>query len=260
MWGPPGGGETLGTYRCPHWGVMGADHRVVGWNVDQTLLAQAWSDGWGAAYMRMLEEAADAGAHGVVGITDTVRRLEGQDVLEYHIYGTAVRVTAATAPAGTPAGVPAGPGGAAPAPAGATPTRASPSTIWTSYAAGQRLAKLLEAGLQPISVVAAMASVRVWAVCSTLALMRGWDPLAVVRPGDEAVQLSDAQMEARRRARDRVRQALGADSLHGASMSTTTREPSEGVIDVNCVLRGTRVRKVRDAEPLPAPVPTVRLR
>ena len=44
-------------------------------------------------------------------------------------------------------------------PAGGTP--------WTTYLAGQRLTKSIEAGYMPVSVVATFASVRVWAYCMT---------------------------------------------------------------------------------------------
>ena len=44
------------TYRCPH-GYVSSEHRMWGQNVEQTWVEQAWSDGYGSAYGRMLEEA-----------------------------------------------------------------------------------------------------------------------------------------------------------------------------------------------------------
>ena len=52
-----------------------------------------------------------------------------------------------------------------PPPAGGVP--------WTTYLAGQRLTKSIEAGFMPVAVVATMASVRVWAYCMTEYLMEG---------------------------------------------------------------------------------------
>ena len=44
---------------------------------------------------------------------------------------------------------------------------------WTTYLAGQRLTKSIEAGYMPVAVVASLASVRVWAYCMTEYLMEG---------------------------------------------------------------------------------------
>ncbi|MGH9055994.1 MAG: hypothetical protein ACRDYY_09065 [Acidimicrobiales bacterium] len=233
MFGRSNWGTTLRSYNCPHGYVQSAEHRTWGENFQQPWVSQAWSDGFNTAYRRMLEEAAEAGAHGVLGVVDVSRHLIDNSIREFHIYGTAVVVD-----------------GAAP-----------PASIWTSYLAGQRLAKLVEAGLTPVSVVASMASVRVWAVCATEILLGGgYDQWGAVTPGDEITQMSDAQMQGRHLARDQVRSLLGHDSLHGALLDVTWHEIGEGDFSLDCTLRGTRVRRVRDAEPLPAPVPTVRLR
>jgi hypothetical protein len=226
--------NTITSYRCPH-GYMqaGTDHRQWGANVEQPWMAKTWAEGYNAAYHRMIEEAVDAGAHGVVGVVDTATQLIGADVREFHMYGTAVVVE------------------------GVEP----PSEIWTSYLAGQRLAKLIEAGLFPVSVVAAMSSVRVWSVCETEILMKGgWDPYGTVRPTDEIRQIADAEMQNRQMARDHIKSVLGTDALHGATLDSGGHEISEGDLECHCTLRGTRVRRFADADPLPAPVPTVTLR
>ena len=44
------------TYRCPH-GYVSNEHRMWGQNVEQTWVEEAWSEGYGSAYGRMLEEA-----------------------------------------------------------------------------------------------------------------------------------------------------------------------------------------------------------
>ena len=140
-----------------------------------------------------------AGAHGIVGVVDTTSHLIDNGIREFHIYGTAVVVEGAAAPA----------------------------SIWTTYLAGQRLAKLLEAGLMPVSVVASMASVRIWPVCVTeILLSGGYDSWGAVQPGGDIDQVADAQMDARRLARDHVKHLLVQDALHGAKMEwESTRSP-----------------------------------
>ncbi len=234
FWGTGSFGSTLSNYRCPHSLYVGsAEHRSWGSNVEQPWVANTWQEGYNAAFQRMREEAAEAGAHGIVGVIDSSSHLVEGAIREFHMYGTAVVVD------------------------GAEP----PPEIWTSYLAGQRLAKLVEAGLFPISVVAAMASVRVWAVCATEILLRGsYDTYGTVSPSDEIVQVADAEMQARRVARDRIKSALGSDSLHGATLDVGWHEIGEGDFERNCTMRGTRVRRVRAADPLPTPVPTVTMR
>ncbi len=224
-------GTTIKNYRCPH-GYAGADHRSWGENFEQPWVTKAWTEGFVRAYQRMVEEAAAAGAHGVVGVVDTTSHLIDNGIREFHIYGTGVVVEGA----------------------------AGPPSIWSTYLAGQRLAKLFEAGLTPITVVASMASVRVWAVCVTQILLNGrYDNWGAVQPGGDVDQVADAQMDARRLARDHMKYSLVQDALHGATMEVTEREIGEGDGEVNCTLRGTRVRRYKDVDPLPAPLPTVRL-
>jgi hypothetical protein len=165
---------------------------------------------------------------------DTSAPLGDLGVLEFRVQGTAVRVKDGPPPAdGRP---------------------------WTTYLAGQRLAKLIEAGYMPVSIAATVASVRVWASCITAYLTEGTNPgwtNQVV--GAEIEQTARAQMAVRRIARERVRAQLGGDSLHGASMSTRERELGEGDADLQCILRGNRVRRFKEFDPMPAPRPTVRL-
>lgn len=227
-----GRGGYLETWQCPH-GFVSAEHRSWGQNVEQTWIEEAWGQGFGSAYRRMVEEATELGAHGVVGLVDTSERLSDLGVVEFRVQGTAVRVEDAPAPA----------------------------QPWTTYLAGQRLAKLVEAGYAPVSIAAAIASVRVWAYCVTEYLTegtsRGW---GMQTAGVEIEQAAKAQMAARRLAREHVRAQLGGDSLHGAEMVASEREIGSGDREVQCILRGNRVRRFKDFDPLPAPRPTVRLR
>jgi hypothetical protein len=119
------------SYRCPH-GYVSAEHRMWGQNLEQPWVEAAWSAGYGAAYARMLDEATALGAHGVIGVVDRVTPVADSQTSEFHFLGTAVTVEDGPPPA---AGVP-----------------------WTTYLAGQRLTKSIEAGFMPVAVVASMAS------------------------------------------------------------------------------------------------------
>ncbi|HWE55530.1 MAG TPA: heavy metal-binding domain-containing protein [Acidimicrobiales bacterium] len=245
-----GNRSNLSSYTCPHGfgyrssytssgygrsGYQGVepDHRTWGSNVDQRWVNDAWMVGYNAALKRMIEEAQGAGAHGVIGVVDSSSHLIDGAIREFHMYGTAVVVE------GEP----------------------PPPQIWTSYLAGERLAKLVEAGFFPVSVVAGLASIRIWSVCATeIHLEGGYDPYGTVQPTSEIQQISDAEMQARQVARDRIKSGLGADGLHGASFETDWEEVGKGDFVRSCTLRGTRVRSVSDAPALPPPVPTVVLR
>ena len=183
----------------------------------------------------MLEEAASLGAHGVVGLIDSAEHLADMGVVEFRLRGTAVKL-------------------------GASPRPPADGRPWTTYLAGQRLAKLFEAGYVPVAVAASAASVRVFANCITQYLTEGTNVLwGTQMAGVEIEQLADAHTAVRRLARERVRSQLGGDSLHGASMQTTARDLGEGDAELTCVLRGNRVRRVKAFTPLPSPRPTVRL-
>lgn len=227
-----GTGGYVRNYTCPH-GFVSAEHRTWGQNYEQPWVEQAWARGFGAAFSRLLDEARTVGAHGVVGVTDRATLLGDLGVTEFHLLGTAVRV----------------------------PGAPELDTPWTTYLAGQRLVKLLEAGLMPVSVAAAMASVRMWPYCMTEYLMEGgaWSWGGTATGVQEVDQVTDAHGAVRRLVREHVRQRLGGDALHGAELQVHTRRLGAGDELLEATLRGTRVRRVRPAAPLPAPRPTVRL-
>ena len=226
----PGYSELFG---CPH-GMVSAEHRYQGQNYEQSWMEEAWATGFTTAYGRMLDEAASAGAHGVVAVVDTSAPVADLGVVEFRVRGTAVRVTDGPPPAdGRP---------------------------WTTFLAGQRLAKLVEAGYAPVAVSATVASVGVWANCITQYLSEGSNTMfRVADPGIEITQTVRAQTAARRIATERIRHQLGPDTLHGASLTTSARDLGEGDATIECVLRGNRVRRFKDFDPMPAPRPTVRL-
>ncbi|MGH9044172.1 MAG: heavy metal-binding domain-containing protein [Acidimicrobiales bacterium] len=229
----PNDGSYVKTWQCPH-GFVSGEHRLWGQNYEQTWVEQTWLTGFSSAFGRLIEEARDTGAHGVIGVSDTSQQLADTGVIEFHILGTAVVVDG-----------------------GPPPRDGEP---WSTYLAGQRLVKLLEAGLFPVSVVAAIGSVRAWPYCMTEYLMGGsyfaWG--GQTTSTQEVEQISDARLAARAIAREQARHQLHGDALQGISMATFDRElSSEHVFE--CVVRGTRVRTYKAFEPMATPAPKVRL-
>jgi uncharacterized protein YbjQ (UPF0145 family) len=225
-------GAYVESYRCPH-GYVSAEHRMWGQNLEQPWVEAAWSAGYGAAYARMLEEATAQGAHGVIGVVDRVTPVADSQTSEFHFLGTAVTVENGPPPAG---GIP-----------------------WTTYLAGQRLTKSIEAGFMPVAVVASMASVRVWAYCITEYQMEGGRGWGNPNQAFEVEQVTKAHMAVRQLARKHVRQKLVGDALHGVQIDVEKRELAQGDEVIDCTIRGNRVRRFKDFDPLPAPRPTVRL-
>jgi uncharacterized protein YbjQ (UPF0145 family) len=230
--GPDNADAYSESYRCPH-GYVSAEHRMWGQNIEQTWVESAWTQGYGSAFRRMLEEAQAHGAHGVIGVVDRVANVSDTGTTEFHFLGTAVVVEDGPPPAG---GIP-----------------------WSTYLAGQRLTKSIEAGFMPVSVVAALASVRVWAYCITEYLMEGSMSWGAPTGPHPVEQVGRAHMASRQLARKHVRQQLAGDSLHGAMIDVVTRELSQGDEVIDCTLRGNRMRRFKDFDPLPLPRPTVRL-
>ncbi len=230
------GGQAQGAYsenyRCPH-GFVSTEHRMWGQNFEQSWVEQAWHNGYDAAYGRMVEEATAMGAHGILGVVDRVSHIADSQTTEFHFLGTAVTVDGGPAPAG---GIP-----------------------WTTYLAGQRLTKSIEAGFMPVAVVASMASVRVWAYCMTEYLMEGGRTWGGPAGAQEVEQVTKAHMAVRQIARKHVRAQLGADSLQGAQIQVVKRGLSAGDEVIDCTLRGNRMRRFKDFDVVPAPKPTVRL-
>ena len=235
----PFGGSGSGyvqNYQCPH-GMISNEHRMWGQNYEQTWVQDAWNQGFTSAYDRMLEEATTLGAHGVVGVIDTQMPLGDVGVIEFHLRGTAVKVLDMPAPTSSP---------------------------WTTYLAGQRLAKVFEAGYVPISIVATVSSVRVWAYCVTEYLMEGfggsmWTNATNSSSPIEIDQIVTAHTWSRQRVRSLARTQLRGDALHGAAVQLAQREFQKGDLEIEALLRGNRIRRFKDFDALPVPQPTVRL-
>jgi uncharacterized protein YbjQ (UPF0145 family) len=227
-------GQYVEQWQCPH-GFVSAEHRMYGANYELTWLEDSWASGWNLAMQRMIDEAKELGATGVVGVVDAMRPLVGGATAEFRASGTAVAV----------------------------PDAPRPKTPFSTYLSGQRLAKLIEAGFAPVSVVATLAAVRMLGSCVTHYQLAGstmgaWYGSAAggVGPVD---QVNRAEAAARRLARERVRSQLGTDILHGATLERAEREIGEGDLSIQCTLKGTRVRRFKDFDPLPEATPVVRL-
>ncbi|MGH9090138.1 MAG: heavy metal-binding domain-containing protein [Acidimicrobiales bacterium] len=235
--GRPAPGQYSEGWQCPH-GFVGGEHRMYGYNFEQTWVEESWSTGWGLAYGRMVDEAESLGAHGVIGVVDEMQHLSGTGAAEFRIRGTAVAV----------------------------PGAPRPSRPFTTLLSGQRLAKLVEAGYVPVSVAAAMSSVQMFGYCITHYQLAGsaagnWSGSMSggIAGVHSIVQVGRAQRAARHLARERVRQQLGGDVLHGASVEQFENEIGEGDLAIQCLIRGTRVQRFKDFDPLPEPEPVVRL-
>jgi uncharacterized protein YbjQ (UPF0145 family) len=226
-------GDYVENYQCPH-GMVSAEHRMWGQNYQQPWIEDTWKQGFTNAYTRMVQEAATLGAHGVVGVYDDVSPIGQEGVLEFEVRGTAVRVPGLPAPSGGP---------------------------WTTYLAGQRLAKIIEAGFVPVSIVAAVSSVRVWASCITEYLMEssGVTMWGQGLDSTEVEQIVSARTAARVLVRNKAHEQLQGDQLHGVELHIREHEFQKGDLEIQPVLRGNRVRRFKDFDPLPVPRLTVRL-
>jgi uncharacterized protein YbjQ (UPF0145 family) len=235
--GPQRHGQYVEQWQCPH-GFVSAEHRMYGANYELTWLEESWATGWNLAMARMVDEARALGATGIVGVFDAMGPFVGGMTVEFRASGTAVVVE----------GVP------------------TPPDPFSTYLSGQRLAKLIEAGFAPVSVVATLSAVRMLGSCITHYQLAGanvgtwYGPAAAGVAGVGPVdQVNRAEAAARRLARERVRAQLGPDVLHGASLERTEREIGEGDLSIHCTLKGTRVRRFKDYDPLPDAAPVVRL-
>lgn len=237
MPGPTARGQYSEGWQCPH-GFVGGDHRMYGYNYEQSWVEGNWSKGWALAFNRMVEEATAIGAHGVIGVVDEMHHLAGTGAAEFRIRGTAVVVR------------------------GVQP----PPSPFTTYLSGQKLVKLIEAGFMPVSLAASLASVQMIGYCITHYQMAGtsagnWSGgmSGGVSGVHSITQVGKAQRAARHIAREHIRRQLGSDTLHGASMTQFEQEVGEGDLTIQCMIKGTRVRRYKDFDPLPAPEPVVRL-
>ncbi|MBW4078144.1 MAG: hypothetical protein HIU84_06485 [Acidobacteria bacterium] len=228
----PAPNDYVENYHCPH-GIVSAEHRMWGQNYQQTWIERIWRQGFSSAYTRMLSEATTLHAHGIVGVFDNVTPLVQDGIVEFRMFGTAVRLK----------------------------DHQSTSPPWSTYLAGQRLAKSFEAGFAPVSIVAAVSSVRVSASCVTQYAVEGTGSLLYGQGNDsfEIEQLVSARAAARGLVRQSVKSQLHADQLHGVELLMREHDFGHGDFEIQPVLRGNRVRRFKNFAALLAPRPTVTL-
>ncbi len=234
---PRGQGQYAEEWRCPH-GFVGAEHRTYGFNAEQAWLEKSWAEGWGLAYRRMVEEAAEAGAHGVIGIVDDMHYLTGGQTAEFRISGTAVRGARRRA---------------APHPVHDAPVRAT-----TDQAAGGGVCPGVGGRHPELG-----ADDRLLHHPLPVGRHRGSVPATGCRAGSPGSTPSPRSTRhsgaARHLAREHIRQQIGTDSLHGATFEQFEHEVGEGDMAIQCLVKGTRVRQFKDFDPLPDADPVVRL-
>ena len=231
--GPQSSGGYAETYRCPH-GFVSSEHRMWGQNVEQTWVEEAWSEGYGSAYGRMLDEAESLGAHGVIGVVDRVNHLADTGTTEFHFLGTAIKVDGRPAP-GRRGAVDHLPGRSAADQVDRGRIHAGRRRGHHGLGAGVGLLHdRVPDGGEP-------------------GLGRPHVPLRG-RAGEQgahggAATGPQAGAPAARR----------ATRLHGARIEVVNRELSQGDEVIDCTLRGNRMRRFKDFDVVPPPRPTVRL-
>lgn len=196
-----------------------------GWVGQVQALDDAWMEAHRTALSRMLNEAANLGAHGVVGVKTDISHPTNENSCEVHLYGTAV-VMANAAP---------------------------PQQLWSTQVAGHKLAKLVEIGFVPGSV----AYSRCTAVMAEGCYMEYYGS-GRCGTGYVISPLEDAHKLARSRAIEGAVKMSPDSSLYDVRMEVAEAERYRNTY-VMCSLLGSLVRRARSAVPVTPPVPTVSL-
>jgi hypothetical protein len=215
-------------FNCPHGAASG--HRPYGRNAEETTTEEVWREAFSSASTRLLDEATRLHAHGVIGIVEATSQLPEDNAFEFRLSGSAIRIEGA-------------------------PT---PTTPFTTFLAGQKLNRLVEAGFAPVAAVWSFASIGVYLSCVTASQLHVDVPPTQLAPTGEIDQISRAHNAARSLVRENAREQLLGDSLHAAQLRVASRELGDG-LRLDVTLRGTRVRRFRDVEAGALPRPVVRL-
>ncbi|HUY07046.1 MAG TPA: hypothetical protein VMU99_07300 [Acidimicrobiales bacterium] len=222
-------------YNCPH-GFVSSEHRGYGLNYQMTWIEEAWTEAFGAAKRRLLEEATSLGAHGVIDVVDRSIHHVENSTFEIALSGTAVGIADV----------------------------ARPDRPFATFLAGQKLNKLVEAGFAPVDIALGITAVGVIGSCITEYQMRGGLSIGAnignwgAPQKGEIEQLVRAQSAARQLVRERVRSELGGDTLHGASLRVRTIDTGEGP-QIEAQIRGNRVRSFKAFAKLAPPRPVIQL-
>lgn len=216
--------NNYSTWACEH-EVGTAGKHEPGVNFEQSWVETLWDEGFTKARARLVEEARLTRAHGVVGVVESVTA-PARDTQEFSLSGTAVRVKDAPEPLET----------------------------WSTFLAGERLIKLVEAGWAPVAVTSALGSIRVWPSCTTESQRSGrWSQVSPIR------QLESAQYSARLVAQRRLHGEAGSDDVHGVRYQVAERRIARGDDEVTCTIFGSRIRRFGAPERLAPAKPTLRL-
>ena len=165
------------------------------------------------------------GAHGVVGVKTDMSHPTNENSCEVHLYGTGVVVAGATAP---------------PQP-------------WSTQLAGHKLAKLIEIGFVPSSVVFSRCTAVMAEGCNMEYYGSGRCGTGYV-----ITPLEDAHELARSGAINEAREVMANASLYDVRMLVDESERYRNTY-ITCSLLGSLVRRARSASPVGRPVPTLSL-
>ena len=234
VYGSAGGGHVR-TYPCPHgygWGgggaMVGGDHRY-GYNWEHSFYEAGVVACRDAALMRILQEAADLNAHGVVGVRFIRRHLEGVgNSTEITMIGTAIRRA-----------------GAPPLP-----------TPFMSHLDGVAFGKLLHGGYVPVAFVVGVGVMEIDPGCQTEWQLRSWSNARVD-------QISDGLEAARMLGINRLEAEVArvdADGAVGVDVEFNTHELMGESMLVELYLTGTAVRRYAKDPLDEPPLPIMRLR
>jgi uncharacterized protein YbjQ (UPF0145 family) len=196
-----------------------------GWLGEVSDLDRAWMTAHGVALSRMLQEASDIGAHGVVGVTTNMSHPTNENSCEVHLYGTAVTVRGA----------------------------AAPQQPWSTQVAGHKLAKLVEIGFVPGSVAYSRCTAMMVEGCYMEYYGSGRCGTGYV-----IAPLQDAHDLARSGAIDAAKKVSANASLYDVRMEVHETERYHSTF-ITCSLLGSLVRRARSSPPVSPPVPTVNL-
>jgi len=213
------------TYPCPHpWTCGGSS---TGYTWEQTAYQAGMREAKGLAMSRLVAEAGELQAHGVVGVRLQLRHLDdSRRAIEFTAVGTAIR----------------------------RPDAPALATAFTSHLSGQELLILLEFGYVPCALVMGVGTVLVSPNCAARTRLTGWWNV-------ELDQYSDAAHECRRLANAGVVAEASAARADGVVGVTVTFEIEEvGALRLfDLRVTGTAVRRFADPGPGVRPVALVPL-
>lgn len=196
-----------------------------GWLGQVSDLDSAWMAAHQAALERMLQEAAEVGAHGVVGVRTDMGHPTNETSCEVHLYGTAV--VAAGAPA--------------------------PERPWATQLAGHKLAKLIEAGFVP----GWLAYTRCTTMMAEGCYMEYYGT-GRCGTGYQIQPIKDAHELARSEAIAAAQRAAAGGAMYDVKMFVHESERYNATY-ITCSLLGSVVRRVRPTMPIATPVASLNL-